>query len=78
MNPLTALSFFEIAEGLNRRSMLHTAAASALGRMVLKLGLKTGIDVICVVRRDAQAAELRRIGAKYVVVTKYVQHERQQ
>jgi NADPH:quinone reductase-like Zn-dependent oxidoreductase len=47
--------------------LLQTAAGSALGRMVLRLGKHLGFRTINVVRRREQAEELRRAGGDAVV-----------
>lgn len=48
--------------------LLQTAAGSALGRMVLRLGKKHRFRTINVVRRPEQADELHRLGGDAVVV----------
>jgi NADPH:quinone reductase-like Zn-dependent oxidoreductase len=49
--------------------LLHTAAGGALGRMVIRLGVKHGFRTINVVRRRDQAEELTRLGGTAVVVS---------
>jgi NADPH:quinone reductase-like Zn-dependent oxidoreductase len=49
--------------------LLQTAAGSALGRMVIRLGVKHGFRTINVVRRRDQADELTRLGGTAVVVS---------
>lgn len=49
--------------------VLQTAAGSALGRMVIRLGKKHGFRTINVVRRAEQADELRQLGADEVIVS---------
>jgi NADPH:quinone reductase-like Zn-dependent oxidoreductase len=49
--------------------LLQTAARSALGRMVIRLGRQFGFCTINVVRRREQAEELLREGANAVVAT---------
>lgn len=49
--------------------LLQTAAASAVGRMVVRLGKHYGFNTINVVRRPEQAEELRREGAAHVIVS---------
>lgn len=49
--------------------LLQTAAGSALGRMVIRLGQHYGFRTINVVRRPEQAAELQRTGADAVICT---------
>lgn len=48
--------------------LLQTAAGSALGRMVIRLGRSTGFRTINVVRRQEQVAELKSLGADVVLV----------
>jgi NADPH:quinone reductase len=49
--------------------LLQTAAGSALGRMVLRLGRHDGFRTLNVVRRRAQADELRRSGGDAAIAT---------
>ncbi|MCH1568874.1 MAG: zinc-binding dehydrogenase [Alphaproteobacteria bacterium] len=67
VNPLTALGFIETLKAEGHKAMVHTAAASNLGQMVLKLCQQEGIDIICVIRSDEQAKILKDLGAKYIV-----------
>jgi NADPH:quinone reductase-like Zn-dependent oxidoreductase len=48
--------------------LLQTAAGSALGRMVIRLGKRFGFRTLCVVRRAEQVDELKSEGADAVVV----------
>ncbi|MGQ0551389.1 MAG: zinc-binding dehydrogenase [Armatimonadota bacterium] len=63
VNPLTAWALMEIARKEGRRGVVQTAAASALGRMVLRLGKRRRTPVIHVVRRLSQVELLRGLGA---------------
>jgi NADPH:quinone reductase len=67
VNPLTALAFMEIVREGRHKAIINTAAASALGIMMLKLGLQQGLPIIHVVRRAEQVAALRAKGAKHVL-----------
>lgn len=49
--------------------LLQTAAGSALGRMVIRLGQLYGFRTINVVRRREQAEELRRLGGTAAIAT---------
>jgi NADPH:quinone reductase-like Zn-dependent oxidoreductase len=49
--------------------LLQTAAGSALGRMVIRLGVKHGFRTLNIIRRREQAEELKRLGGTAVVVT---------
>ena len=67
VNPITALCFIETLKKEGHKAMVHTAAASNLGQMLLKLCLQENIDLICVVRSVEQAQLLRTLGAKYTI-----------
>jgi NADPH:quinone reductase len=69
-NPLSTLSFVDIARAGGHRSVCLPVAASAIGRMVIAQMRRRGIEVICTVRRQAQADMLKRDhGVRYVLVT---------
>ncbi len=67
VNPLTVLGFVETmrAEGFN--GLIHTAAASNLGQMLVKLCQAEGVPLVNVVRSAEQVALLKAIGAEHVV-----------
>ena len=67
VNPLTALGFIHTMQSKGYKAAIHTAAASALGKIFLKLAIENGIDLICVVRRDEQISDLKKLGGKYVL-----------
>jgi NADPH:quinone reductase-like Zn-dependent oxidoreductase len=67
VNPLSALAILEIAQRGKHRAMVSTAAASALGGMILRLGKRHHIPIIHVVRRAAQADWVRGQGGEYVL-----------
>jgi len=67
VNPLSALAILEIAQHGKHRAIVSTAAASALGGMILRLGKRRNIPVIHVVRRQAQVDWVRGLGGEYVL-----------
>lgn len=72
VNPMTAIAFFDVYknapnQGKKLRGIINTAAASALGKMIIQLGRKKGIPVISVVRRAEQVEILKSEGAEFVV-----------
>ena len=67
VNPLTALAMAETMRREGHTALVHTAAASNLGQMLVKICLADGIDLVNIVRSPAQAAILRGIGAVHVV-----------
>ncbi len=69
VNPLTALVFFDIFNRGRHGAMVNTAAASALGRMMVRLAIRKDIPLINIVRRAEQAELLSSLGAKHVLVS---------
>lgn len=69
VNPMTAVIFFEIIKNGNHRAFVNTAAASQLGRMLLRMAQKRSIPVINIVRREDQAEVLRSLGAEHILVS---------
>lgn len=67
VNPLTAISFFEIAKQGSHKAIINNAAASALGRMVELLGNKHNIPVINIVRSQKNADALKAQGSGFVL-----------
>jgi NADPH2:quinone reductase len=67
VNPFTAWALLDIARRAGARGVVQTAAASALGRMVVRLGRKAGVEVVNVVRREEQVRLLRAEGAEHVL-----------
>jgi len=67
VNPLTALAMMEIAKRGNHQAIVSTAAASALGGMILRLGKRNNIPIIHVVRRQEQVDYVRSLGGEYVL-----------
>jgi NADPH:quinone reductase len=67
VNPLTSLAFTEVMKNEGHSALVHTAAASNLGQMLVKICAKDGIPLVNIVRNEAQVALLKGIGATYVV-----------
>ncbi len=67
VNPLTSLAFTETMRMENHSAIVHTAAASNLGQMLVKICAKDGIPLVNIVRSDAQVEILKGIGAQHVV-----------
>lgn len=70
VNPATALiltvKLLQVPRG---RWLLQTAAGSALGRMVIRLGRHFGFRTLNIVRSPQQADELKQMGADQVLVS---------
>lgn len=67
VNPLTAIALMERARELKARAVVSTAAASQVGRMLLRLGNQRAIPVIHIVRRDEQVDLLRGMGGRHIL-----------
>jgi NADPH:quinone reductase-like Zn-dependent oxidoreductase len=67
VNPLTSLAFTETMRMENHSAIVHTAAASNLGQMLVKICAKDGIPLVNIVRSDAQVDILKGIGAQHIV-----------
>jgi NADPH:quinone reductase-like Zn-dependent oxidoreductase len=67
VNPLTALSFVETMRMQGRTGIVHTAAASNLGQMLVKICRQDNVPLVNIVRSKAQADLLKGLGAKHIV-----------
>ncbi len=67
VNPMTALCMLETMRREGHSAIVHTAAASNLGQMLVKLCAKDGVALVNVVRRAEQVSALRELGAQHVV-----------
>jgi NADPH:quinone reductase len=66
VNPLTALGMMETMRREGHRGLVHTAAASNLGQMLVKLCIADGVPLVNVVRKPDQEELLRSLGAVHV------------
>ena len=67
VNPMTALGFVETAAMENQKGIIHLAAASNLGQMLVKICQEDGRPLVNIVRSDAQVELLKGLGAEYIV-----------
>lgn len=67
VNPLTALGMVETMYRDGHTALVHTAAASNLGRMLNRVCLADAIPLVNIVRSEAQVGVLREIGATNVL-----------
>lgn len=66
VNPLTALGMLETMRREGHSALVHTAAASNLGQMLVKLCIKEGVPLVNIVRKPDQEDLLRSLGAVHV------------
>ena len=69
VNPLTALGFTETMKLENHSALVHTAAASNLGQMLVKICLADDIPLVNIVRKEEHVKLLKNLGAKYICNT---------
>jgi NADPH2:quinone reductase len=69
VNPLTALGMIETMRLEGHTGLVHTAAASTLGQMLVRICQKDGVPLVNIVRRPEQAELLRELGATHVCDT---------
>lgn len=69
VNPWTAWALIDRARQEHHPAILHTAAASALGQMMVRLGQRQGVKIVNIVRRQEQVDLLHGLGADRVLST---------
>ena len=69
VNPLTVLGMVGTMRLEGHRALVHTAAASNLGQMLVKVCQAESVPLVNIVRRAEQVELLRSLGAEYVCNT---------
>ncbi len=67
VNPMTALGFVETARAEQQKGIVHTAAASNLGQMLVKICQEDDIPLVNIVRKSEHVELLKGLGAEYIV-----------
>jgi NADPH2:quinone reductase len=67
VNPMTALGMTETMRREGHSALVHTAAASNLGQMLVKLCQHDGIPLVNIVRKPEQEELLKTLGATHVL-----------
>ncbi|GAA4829167.1 alcohol dehydrogenase catalytic domain-containing protein [Algivirga pacifica] len=67
LNPLTAIGLIDIAVKTKAKAIVQNAAMGQVGKLVTYFAAKKGIEVIQVVRKEAQVAQLKAEGNQYVL-----------
>ncbi|MGB8365747.1 MAG: alcohol dehydrogenase catalytic domain-containing protein [Rhizomicrobium sp.] len=65
-NPLTALAIVETLRQTGQKALVHTAATSNLGQMLVRICKEDAIPLVNIVRRQEQVDLLRSMGAEHV------------
>ncbi len=66
-NPFTAIALLQKARNHGHKAIVQTAAASQLGKMIIRLALQYKMPLINIVRRPQQVDLLKSLGAQYVL-----------
>ena len=69
INPMTALGMIEQMREGGFGALVHTAAASTLGQMLVRLCQEESIGLVNIVRRTEQVELLRSMGAEHICST---------
>ena len=67
VNPFTVIAMLDVVKDADVKAVVHTAAASALGRMMVRYFKDNGVKVINVVRRPEQIEILKKEGAEFIL-----------
>merc|ERR1719162_2259539 len=67
VNPLTVVGFVHTMREEGHTAIVHTAAASNVGRMLVKHCKEEGVQLVNIVRKEEQEATLKALGAEFVV-----------
>jgi NADPH:quinone reductase-like Zn-dependent oxidoreductase len=67
VNPLTAMGLLDTARRGGHRAVIQTAAASQVGRLVVRMAKEANYPVISLVRRESQVEILKSLGATHVI-----------
>jgi NADPH2:quinone reductase len=66
VNPLTALGMVATMRAEGHTALVHTAAASNLGQMLVRICLADGVPLVNIVRKAEHVALLKGLGATHV------------
>jgi len=67
VNPMTTLAFILMARKEKHKAIVNNAAASSLGKMLIRMCQSYKLGLINIVRCEDQVGELNALGAKYVL-----------
>jgi NADPH:quinone reductase len=67
VNPLTVVAFTSIAKNNEHQAIVHSAASSNLGKMLIKHCKNVDLPIINIVRREEQVKILQELGAENVL-----------
>jgi len=69
VNPLTVVGFIQTMKDEGHKGIVHTAAGSQVGRMLVKYCKLKDVPLVNIVRSEQASAALRELGAEHVCVS---------
>lgn len=76
-NPPTAVGMWHVIRTEKHKTIVQTAAASSLAKMLMKLCREKGVETVNVVRGEENVKMLKELGAKYVLNSESSEFEKQ-
>ncbi len=67
VNPITSMALLNEARNQGHKAAINTAAASSVGKMLLRFSKRVNYPIINIVRWENEAEELKALGAKYII-----------
>lgn len=67
VNPVTVCGFIDYFQKKNYKAIVHSAACSSLGKMLIRYCKKLEIPLINIVRRKEQVDILKELGAEHII-----------
>jgi len=67
VNPLTVVGFVHTMREEGHKAIVHTAAASQLGRMLVKHCIEEDVQLVNIVRKESSVDVLKALGCEFVV-----------
>ncbi|EGR31097.1 zinc-binding dehydrogenase family protein, putative [Ichthyophthirius multifiliis] len=67
INPMTVVCMLETVKQKEVKTVIHSAAASSLGKMMVRYFKQNGVNVINIVRKEEQVQTLKKEGAQYIL-----------
>lgn len=67
VNPMTAMAFMHLARQGKHQAMVNNAAASSLGKMLVRLSINRDLPLINIVRKEEHVSALKVLGATHVL-----------
>lgn len=67
VNPMTVMAFIKVAKEGKHKALVNNAAASSLGKMMIRMAAENALPLINIVRNEKHVALLKNLGATHVL-----------